>query len=509
MGSVWDTPLGRATLAHIRAAEDAKRAAAPRRRSFVGAEQSRLTNGWTSSPAHINRELYSGLRTLRARSRELAINNEYARKFLGLVRNNVVGSAGFNLQVQAKTPDGRIDQADSRVCEEMFADWSKAGNCEVSGQLSFVELQHVYITTIARDGEVLVRRHPRGPYSYQLELIDPQLLDERLNVDLPNGNKVRMGVEYDRWHAPVAYHMLVADSSDPRQWGYFAGNDYERVPANQIWHRFVPEMVGQLRGVPWMSAAMFRLQMLAGYEEAAMVAARLGAAQAGGFFETPDGEGGTLADTQEGEPGTGSEQLIMDVEPGVYRTLPPGVKPHQIEAQYPHAMFADFVKMSLRGAASGMLVGYYTLGNDLEGVNFSSIRQGELDVRETWKHLQGWMVNTFLGPLYSEVLPAAILSGRLKLPFEKLRKFDAALWQGRRWDWVDPQKDWDANISAITHGLKSPSQVIREAGRDPDEVWNEWEADKARLAKLGIVLQPKQSAPAPAQAQPQQQSNGE
>ena len=232
-----------------------------------------------------------------------------------------------------------------------------------------------------------------------------------------------------------------------------------------------------------------------------MVAARLGAVQAGGFFETPDGDGTSLADSQEGEVGTSSEQLFMDAEPGVYRALPPGVKPHQIEAQYPHAMFADFVKMSLRGAASGMLVGYYTLGNDLEGVNFSSIRQGELDVRETWKHLQGWMTNTFLGPLYSEVLPAAILSGRLKLPFEKLRKFDAALWQGRRWDWVDPQKDWDANISAITHGLKSPSQVIREAGRDPDEVWNEWAADKERLAKLGIVLQPKQSAPAPAPAQ--------
>lgn len=508
MGNVWSTPLGQATLSHIREAVAAKaqRAAAPRRRSFTAAEQSRLTNGWTSSPAHLNRELYAGLRTLRARSRDLAINNEYARKFLALVRNNVVGHAGFNLQVQALTPEGKLDQADSRACEAMFADWSKAGNCEVSGQLSLVELQHVYITTMARDGEVLVRRHPRGPYSYQLELIDPQLLDERYNADLPNGNKVRMGVEYDRWHAPVAYHLLVADSADPKQWGHFSGNDYERVPATQIWHRFVQEMVGQLRGVPWMSSAMYRLQMLSGYEEAAMVAARLGAVQAGGFFETPDGEGSALADEQEGEAGTDSEQLIMDAEPGVYRTLPPGYKPHQINAQYPHAMFGDFIKMSLRGASSGMLVAYNSLGNDLEGVNFSSIRSGELDVRETWKYLQGLTINTFLAPLYSEVLPASILSGRLKLPFQKLRKFDAAVWQGRRWDWVDPLKDWEANIAAVTHGMKSPSQVIRESGRDPDEVWTEWEADKVRLEKLGIVLKPKQSAPAPA---PAPQSNGE
>lgn len=451
----------------------------------MGADVSRLSQTWATSPTHINRALYNDMRKLRARSRDLARNNEYANKFLALVANNVVGHAGFGLQVQALRPDGSIDQIDSTLCERAFAEWAGRG-CEITGRYSFADLQRVFIRTVACDGEVLVRRHDTGPFRYQIELLDPALLDERLNQTLANGAKVRMGVEYNALHQPIAYYLARTDTADPTQWEYGSSASYERVPADQIWHCFVPEAIWQLRGKPWMAPAIFRMQMLAGYEEAAMVAARLGAAY-GGFFETPDGDAASLADaeTTNAEGGT---DLLMDVEPGTFRGLPPGVKPFSFDPKYPHEMFADFVKMSLRGVSSGFGVAYNDLANDLENVNYSSIRSGTLDVREQWKTLQDWMIGAFLRPLYSEWLPRALTSGRLPLPFSKRAKFDAAIWQGRRWDWVDPVKDVDSNVTAVQNGLKSYSQIIREQGRDPDEVWAELEQDRARLASMGMSL---------------------
>lgn len=456
------------------------------RNVFQGADNSRLSFAWATVPLHINRALYQDLRVLRARSRDLDRSNEYATKFMNMVMNNVVGNTGFNLQVQALRTDGKIDQPDSQACEDSFAIWSRMGNCEITGKLSLIDVERLYIRTMARDGEAIVRRHTAGPFSYQLELVDPQLLDERLNMDLPNGNKVRMGVECNQLHRPVAYYFVRTDTSDPMHFGFISGSDHERVSAELIWHRFIVEEASQLRGKPWMAPVIFRAQMMAGYEEAAMVKARLGAAE-GGFFETPDGSGEPLANADEGgEPG--SEQLIIESEPGVYRTLPPGYKFTEHKTDYPHEMYADFIKQCLRGFASGTLVSYAALANDLESVNFGSMRGGSLEERETWKTLQNLVIEGFLAPLYSEWLPRAITSGQLKLPFSRLAKFDAATWQGRRWDWIDPQKDAESNKLAVQNGFKSYSQIIREQGRDPNEVWLELEADRKRLLAMGLNL---------------------
>jgi capsid protein len=60
---------------------------------------------------------------------------------------------------------------------------------------------------------------------------------------------------------------------------------------------------------------------------------------------------------------------------------------------YPTGEFLPFHKAMLRSMAAGMGVLYNNLASDLEGVNFSSIRQGTLDEREHWKELQQWLVN--------------------------------------------------------------------------------------------------------------------
>ena len=74
---------------------------------------------------------------------------------------------------------------------------------------------------------------------------------------------------------------------------------------------------------------------------------------------------------------------------------------------------------------------------------------------------------------------------------------------GRRWQWVDPEKDAQANILAIKHGFKTREQVAAEQGRDfwdnveALQVENQWAADHD--VTLGDAPAPAVAAlPAPA-----------
>lgn len=471
-------------------------------RGFAGAQIGRLTASWVTQSTHVNRDLQNDLRVLRARSRQLAQDNDYGKKFLSLVRTNVVGHSGFSLQVQALRPDGSIDQLDSDKLEQSFKKWSRPGVCDVTGRLSFAELQRLFIRTVACDGEVFVREVSRGPFAYQLELIDPSLIDERYNDDRPGGVKIRMGVEVDGFGAPQAYWLNSGDASDPKYYGYQVGNRI-RIPASEMRHYFISEGIRQLRGIPWMGSAMLRMNMLGGYEEAAVIAARVGAAKLG-VIESPDGDPTPFA-TAQADDGT---PQIDSKEPGEFFSIAPGQKLSSWSPEYPHAQYGAFVKSCLRGVSSGLGVAYNTLANDLEGVNYSSIRAGVLEEREVWKAIQAWMIETFLAPTYTRWLERAILSGAVALPMSKFEKFDAAIWQGRRWAWVDPRNDIEANISAIETNQTSVSQVIRETGRDPEEVWREIAAERKRFAELGIQPAPrKPAAPDPAQQQTDSQGN--
>jgi lambda family phage portal protein len=458
-------------------------------RRFEAARISRLNSGWTTTPRHINRDLYTELRALRARARELCQNNDYAKRFIALCQNNVIGHAGPGFQVQALRDDGSVDQIDSSRLERGFADWCRVGHCDVSGRLSFVDLLNLMLGTVARDGEVLVRHvSGRGKYAYQLQLIDVDLLDESYNENLPDGRKVRMGVEYDGFGAPLAYHLTVGDAADPVQYGVQRGTRM-RIPADEIDLLFVPQQIGQLRGVPWFHTAMVRLDQLHGFEESAVVAARVGAAKMGFYTQSIEGgaTGGPLGESDD------QGNTLTQVEPGTFEKLPPGWDFKGFDPQYPHAHYGDFVRATLRGIAAGLGVSYTSLSNDLENVNYSSIRAGVLEEREAWKALQRWLIDSFCRRVYSRwLLNTLSFTSQLgSMPIGKLAKFDAAIFQGRRWDWVDPEKDAQAHLLAINNGLKSYSQVIREMGRDPDETWRELAADRAAMAELGLQPAPR------------------
>jgi len=474
-------------------------------RTYAAGLLSRLTASWTTTSLSANADIFRHLDVLRARSRDLCQNNPYGRKFLSLVASNVVGAQGFTLQATVPNDQpGTLDQLANDAIEESWRAWCAAGVCDVGGKASFRDICEIVIKAVARDGEPLVRKiygkAAGNPFGFALQLLDVDRIDTAYNMPADKGqNQIRMGVEIDDYGRPVAYWLRTAHPGD--LWatsGVARGDRRIRIPASEILHPFMADRPEQLRGVPWMHAAMKQLNDLVGYEEAAIIAARVGAAKMG-FFKAPDNNVAPVADGQD-EAG----MPFTDAEPGVFGVLPQGYDFTPFNPDYPHQMFGEFVKAALRGVASGIDVSYHSLGNDLEGVNYSSIRAGTLEERELWMAKQQWFVDAFLEPVYAEWLRWALAMGQIRLPngkalpVERLQKFSAHKWQPRRWPWVDPLKDIEAARLEIRTGVASPQMVAARNGVDIEDVLEDigrFEASIARRKLKSVDLAGTAAAP--------------
>lgn len=448
------------------------------RRGYDAAKSGRLLNDWISAPLSADAELRGRLGIIRDRCRDLERNDQWVRGFLRALSNNVVGEKGVKMQMKVRDASGNMDVIANNRIEEAWKNWGRSGKPTVCGRHSWVDLQRLVIRGMARDGEILIRKI-KNEDGLKLQIIEPDLLDERDHFRTGNGNLVRFGVEMDIYRKPVAYHLWTVHPGD----GEFQSNDRNRVrvPAGEIYHLYLSDRADQTRGVPWMASCAASLKMLGGYQEAELVAARTGAAKMGFFTKkTPDGWTGEV---------DGDGNLSMDGSSGTIEELPTGVGFDSWNPDHPNSGYSDFVKSILRGVASSLGISYNTLSSDLEGVNYSSIRAGLLDEREAWKSLQNFLVDHFMLPLFEDWLEMELLLGRVgNLPFSKFWKFNAPDFRPRRWAWVDPKKDMEAAVISIRSGLKSHRAVIAEGGGDIYGTAREMRDDAELFESLGISI---------------------
>jgi len=505
------TPLHQRPTRAYRAVRSAVRS------MFAGAGTNRTDSTAPSNPLTADQVVMKEQRILVARSRHQAANSDYAKAFLRLCRQNIVGPQGITLVGQVMTGKGTLDIATNEALEWAWSEWSKAENCDVKGRQSLRDIELACVNGAATDGEFMVRLvwgeagGDAGPWGFCLQTMDPVRCPVDLNVERPQGGGfIRHGIHFNQYGRPLGYYFTTTNEADEAF--FYGGKAYHRIPAEEMLHGFREDMVGQKRGFPWMSTGLNRMRHLTGLEDAAVIAARIGASQMG-FVQWKEGFGPRLED--------GEEVPEYEAEAGTFQTLPEGAELKEWKPNYPSGEFAPFAKHLLRGAAAGFGVPYNELAADLEGVNFSSIRQGTLDSRENWKDLQQWLMEQLMSRVYAQWLPRALLSGRIKVRGKPLaattvERLRAIAWQGRRWQWIDPRADVDAAVESKNNMLASPGEIIREQGKDPLAVWkatardlrsmvdtlvNEgFPDDKAmELVMLSMGKQPEKPQPKPAE----------
>lgn len=446
-------------------------------RSFMAGLSNRLAADWVSHNSSPDRDIERSLPKMRARSRELANNNPYAKKYLSLCSQNVVGESGIQLQSRIKSVKSSVVKQYNRTIEDAFARWGEPGVCDVTGKLSWLDCQRLFIKTVARDGEVLIRKIVGdNDFGFAIQLLEADHLDSDCNQDLGEGRRIRMGVEMDAWGKPIAYHLKKAPYFELNY--HLRNAETIRVPAEEIIHAYIPERPNQTRGVPWLHAAMFQLHVLQAYQEAELLASRISACKMGFFTRNEMGQGFTGCEEDE-------KHRNLIIEPGKFDELPYGVDFKSFDPQHPADNYQNFVKSCLRSIASATNVSYTALTNDLESTNYSSIRAGLLEEREHWKTLQAWMIDVFCEPIFSSWLSMAELMHQLPgVPGHV--EVDADHWQARRWEWVDPHKDQQGLQLGLSLLQQSWSDSVRQRGGNPSDILERLAEEKESFEQHGI-----------------------
>lgn len=454
---------------------------APRRAKrgfYAGAETNRLTSFFSSGLQSPTKELLNELTTLRSRSRELCRNSPLGARYLRLVAENVAGRDGIALQARATMRDGSPDEKANAAIEDAWWRWGKSLDCTVDKSATWPGFLRRVAALRAQDGEAFIRLHEGfdNAFGFAVQLIDADLIDTQHNETNADGSpKIVMGVEVNRWGAPVAYHVL---TRHPAEAG-MVQRERVRVPASEMLHVFRKVRPGQVRGVPDLAAVMVSMDMLSGYVEAALVEARTAASKQGFIEQGPDAEPPDLDD-----PAT----RYTEASPGSIDYLDPGQTFVGWDPKSPSGNFGPFVTKAEKMIATGLNVSYMGLTGDLSENSFASSRTGLLQERDAWRIDQTDIAGQLCDPLYKRWLRLATLKRQLKLESEELARYEAVEWRGRSWAWVDPEKDINSSALGQAYGLADPHDIAAEQGKDLRDIYAGIAKAQALAEEMGIEI---------------------
>lgn len=432
---------------------------------------SRLISPFGTSSSNIDDIIESQFLTITGRARNSYCNNDYVKGFLNQARINIIGDNG--IRIQSKTQNEDLN----KTIEKSFKKWCKKGNCEVTGMMSFLDVQLMVITSLLRDGEFFIAKRIVDN-NLELQLLEVTRIDATYKTQLANQVSVINGVEVDKYGKHLAYYFT--DDTNTRK----------RIDKENIIHGFILEFIGQKRGISAVATALIRLGLLGDFETAAIDNARQAAKIMAFASKSPtDSSLNVNLDFGEEE----AEEKVTTVDFGEGASVPiveDGLDLKKIDSQFPSSEFGNFKDAILRAISLslGYGVNFINMGNNLEKVNYSSARQGLLSERDAWKLLQKFMIESCLEPIFEWWLEVEYLSGRLghltETQYQEI--LENIRFQPRRWSWIDPLKDAKGVSESLNNRTISLSEAILESGRDPDDVLEQIAADNQKMEDLGI-----------------------
>jgi lambda family phage portal protein len=475
-------------------------------RMYDAALSNNLNADFPTSTSSANAEIFTSLMPTRSRARTLDRDNPFAWAILESMRRNVGGHEPFRLEMKAGTTSaGGEFIEDLAVNQEIEAAWAEAGlpkNCTTSGDISRLELYLQAITAMVRDGGIIGRHwdaFPHNKFRYAIQPLEYDRLDHYWNGrNEQNGNDIRMSVEVERpWDRKVAYWLLTKHPGDFFVIGSLEQGYRERIPAEKLIMLFDLRMrAEQVTAVSRLSSIIQRLHRKDQFDLAHVTAAIWASCKP--FFITqefptamdyvPDFIKKAIATSM--EEGSGQEGDKQEsVEPGSGHLLGYGQKPILMDPKFPIEAAEGFSKDQLRAAAAGSGTAYHDIANDLEGVNFSSGRLGNQAQQDGSKILQEHFVFGYAQPHFNQWLRNYLLFSNTSIPISRYEELClAAKFHGRRWPYVNPLQDVQADILAVDAGLSSRDHVIQnsERGGDVERVNAEISAGKASDEAHGL-----------------------
>ena len=468
-------------------------------RAYEAAQPSRLRKIKTD-PGSGDAVVERAGESLRLQARFLDENHDLARGVLNCLVNNVIGR-GITVEPQVKLPSGELAKPINDQLLDLWDEWICLP--EVTWELHWNQMLRLVARCWFRDGEVLVK-HIEGTNAaldhgtavpYSLELIEADYLPFDYTDDK---KRIIHGVEKNAWRRPRAYYLYKEHPGDKHS--FVTRQDTKRYPAEKIIHLKITDRIAQTRGVSIFASVMTRMEDIKDYELSERLAAKVAASICAYVRKNLD------APTNPQSVDAAGNRLLK-MQPGmIFDNLLPGEEIGMIDSNRPNAMLEQFRNSQLRAVAAGTSTSYSSISKDYNGT-YSAQRQELVEQSVHYGVLRDHFIERCVRPIWERFVDMAVLSGKLELPEGSInpRTLWNAGFQGPTMPWIDPKKEGEAEQLAVSAGFKSRSQVIRERGGNPQDVFEQIKQERAQEEEAGLTFTSSASKPAAATKTPEKE----
>lgn len=423
---------------------------------------------------------------LRARARDLENNSDVINGVLSAYRRNIVGR-GFTLQ--ANTENERLDAE----IETLWREWCRARNCDVTGTQSFTELLRMVVERKKVDGGVLIlKRYTKlGILPFQLQVLEVDELDTSARAPKHKGNRVAGGIEYSPFNRPVGFFIQRYDVDGMRA----VSSEY--IDAKDMIFWFRKRRPSQIREVTDLAPVMARVRDVNEFITAVSIKERIAACVAV-LIKRILPAGGLGRNS--GSPTRKVDYAEKRLAPGMITELNAGDDAVVVDPKGTADDAGGFVKLLQRLVGAALGVSYEATSRDMSETNYSSARQGIIEDDLTYaEELDG--LTAVMDEIYETFVISAVLAGQVTIPgfWEDKRAYMRHVWVGTPKPWIDPQKEANADKTALATGQKTFKEIAAERGRDwrmqIDDMAEVVEYAKQKGINLGGMLFEQGSAP--------------
>ena len=412
---------------------------------------------------------------LRVLARDLDQNHDLAHGALTTLVNNIVG-VGIRYEPMARALNGDLHD---QVNEQLMALHKDFARCpDVTWEHNLGAMERLACRSWLRDGEVFAVFHEgqrpalkhgtKVPLS--IELLESDQVPLRFNDRQRN---IVQGVEKDAWGRPVAFHVYQEHPGD----AHVLRAQTQRVSAEFVNQLKITDRIRQTRGVSILAVVLIRLDDLKDFEDSERIAARINAKMVGYIKKgTPDMYGDMKEDRESFEKGM------------MFYDMAPGEDIGTIDTNRPNSGLEKFRSGQLKAAASGLSAGYSSIARDYSGT-YAAQRQELVEQYINYAVVRNLFAHRFCRPIYERFVRMSLVGNLLDLPPDvDMDSINDVICSGPPMPWIDPAKDAAANVMLVKHGFKSMSQVIREYGGNPRDVFAQIKRDHKILSQQELLF---------------------
>lgn len=257
----------------------------PQAASYKAADPiSRELGCWQPPLVSADRAMIPDKAKTEGRARDLVRNNGYARGAVQNQKDRIIGSR-YRLQLQPAYKllgiDSKLSAEWASMVEVAYHAFADDPDCWIDAQRkrTFAQFLREAVATEMVQGECFVVRQWRpSPYGFStcFTTVEPERVSTPkeygsiggADVELPNGNRIRAGIEIDSFGQAVAYYIKRRHDKDYGSLSIGSVGEWDRITKynefgwRQVIHIFEQDQPDQTRGFSSMASTLQKMKMM-------------------------------------------------------------------------------------------------------------------------------------------------------------------------------------------------------------------------------------------------------